>query len=216
MSEKIKVIIVDDHNLFRSSLGSVLEAENPDIAVVGKAKSGADFFALLPTVKADIVLLDIVMPDMSGVEVALRLKKEYPEMKILAVSGEDTMDKVKEMVDAGVEGFISKGQGNVDDIAEAIRDIMLGIDYFGRDISDIIRRVYVAKKKTTEITPEFTEYEQRVIKYCLEGLSAKMIAAELGVVPKTVNWHKQKIFDKLGINSTTELMSYMLKKGLFQ
>ena len=213
----IKSIIVDDHDLFRMTLRTSLETCHPDISVVGEAKYGADFFRLLKTVSADIVLLDIDFNSgMKGADIARRLKKDYPAMKILAVSSQDSMDTVKEMLEIGVDGFISKGQGSIDVIADAVYEVMQGFKYYGTDIAGVISRIYVAKKKTTEVTSEFTEQEERIIKLCHEGLSAKLIAERLDINTRTVEKHKANIFLKLGINSTAEMLNYALKKGIIR
>ena len=212
----IHVIIVDDHELYRLGIRTAIESRHPDIAVVGEAGSGAEFFGLPESATADIVLLDIALPDMNGVEIARRLKKERPEMKILAVSAENSSEVVQEMLETGIEGFISKLHGGADAIVEAVRSVMQGVDYFGKDISDIIRRIYVAKKKTFEVTSEFTEQEKRIIELCHEGLPGKIIANRLGISLRTVDNHKNHIFRKLGINNTMEMVRYALKNGIIQ
>jgi len=194
-----------------------IEINHPDIVVVGEAKLGADFFRLVETAEAaDVVLLDIALPDISGIEIARRLKSERSAMKILAISAENTAETVEEMLNIGIEGFVSKLHCNADIIVEAIRTVMQGLDYFGKDISDIISRIYIAKKKTTQVTSEFSEQEQRIIECCHEGLPAKLIADRLGVSPRTVDWHKSNIFRKLGINSTLEMMQFALKNKIIR
>jgi DNA-binding NarL/FixJ family response regulator len=213
MSE-IRIIIVDDHALFRLGLKTAIKSHYPDIIITGEAASGADFFDLLKTTAADLVLLDIILPDMNGMEIARRLKMEKPEIKILAISAENTANTVQEMLNIGIEGFISKYNGTTDTLIEAIRSIMQGFEYFGRDISDIISRIYIAKKRTTEISSEFTEQEKRVLEYCLKGLAAKQIADYLNITTRTVEWHKSNIFRKLGINSTVEMVQFAVKNGI--
>jgi len=213
----INVILVDDHELFRLGVRTAIESRHPDIAIVGEAKSGAEFFSVLETVAAvDIVLLDIMLPDTNGIEIARHLKAEHPALKILAVSAENSSSTIEEMLNIGVEGFISKLNSNPDTLAEAIRSIMEGLEYFGKDISDIISRVYVATKKTTEISSEFSEQEKRVIECCHEGLSAKLIADRLGISIRTVDWHKSNIFRKLGINSTLEMVQFAVKNKIIR
>jgi len=232
---KVNIIIVDDHDLFRLGVRTAIENRHSDLSVVGEAKTGAEFFRLLETAAndnaandnaandnaiadnavADIVLLDILLPDISGIEIARRLKVEHPKLKILAISAENTTTTVQELLDIGIEGFISKLNSNADTLAEAIRSIMSGYEYFGSDIADIICRIYVAKKKKTEVTSEFTEQEKRIIELCHEGLPAKLIADRLGITSRTVDWHKSNIFSKLGINSTLEMVRYALRKGVF-
>ena len=212
----ISIIIVDDHELFRLGIKTAITSRYPDLKIVGEADTGSSFFSLLETTTADIVLLDIMLPDMTGIEIARRLKTERPEMKILAISAENTTAVVHEMLDIGINGFISKRMGSIDSLSEAIRSIMLGFDFFGKDISDIIYRIYVSRKKTAEVTLEFTEQEKRIIELCREGLQAKEIADRLAISARTVETHKKNIFNKLGINSTLEMVQYAIKNGIIR
>jgi DNA-binding NarL/FixJ family response regulator len=213
---KIKVIIVDDHTLFRVGLKTTFEYGYPDIFVAGEADCGKDFFDVLATTPADIVLLDINLPDMNGAEIASRLRSDYPNLKILAVSAENANETIHAMLEAGIDGFVSKQKCNADELAHAIRTVMSGLDYFGRDISAIIFGIYVSKKKTTEVTHEFTEREREIIVACRDGLMGKEIADRLGISFHTVNVHKRNIFHKLGINNTMEMVQYALKKGIIR
>ena len=212
----IKIIIVDDHNMFRIMLKATFASGYPDICVVGEAENGQELFSVLPSTPADLVLLDVNLPGMGGAEIALRLRSDYPSLKILAVSAENTADTVKSMMDAGIDGFISKQRGSDEELAEAIRTIMSGLEYFGRDIAAIIFDVYVSKKKTTAVTPEFTSREREIIHLCRDGLISKEIAARLGISARTVVSHKEKIFCKLGINNTMEMVQYALKNGIIR
>jgi DNA-binding NarL/FixJ family response regulator len=212
----VQVIIVDDHPLFRNGLKAGLKDDYPDICIAGEADCGEALFRLPALKTADLVLLDIILPDINGVEVAHRLRRDYPAVKILAVSAENSAETVKSMLEAGIDGFISKRQSDVDELAEAIRTVMSGLEYFGRDISAIIYDVFVAKKKTTTVTPEFTEREKEIILACRDGLLCKEIANRLGISTHTVNAHKNNIFSKLGINNTMEMVQYALKKGIIR
>jgi Response regulator containing a CheY-like receiver domain and an HTH DNA-binding domain len=212
--EKIRVIIVDDHELFRFSLRTAIECSHSDIVIVGEAGSGDRLFSLLKTVDADIVLLDIAMPGMSGIEIARRLKVERPEIKILIVSAENDLSTVEDILEIGIEGFVTKSNCNPDILVEAIRSVMHGFEYFGRDICSIISRIYIAKKKTTQVSEEFSEQEKHIIELCIEGLPAKLIADRLCISTRTVNWHKSNMFSKLGINSTLELVQFAIKNKL--
>jgi Response regulator containing a CheY-like receiver domain and an HTH DNA-binding domain len=214
--EKISLILVDDHELFRLSLRTVIESRNTDIVVVGEAGTGLAFFDLLQTLTADIVLLDIALPDISGIEIARRLKVERPNMKILAVSAENASSTVEEMLQIGIEGFVSKSNCKPDILADAIRSVMQGLEYFGADIAEIISRIYIAKKKTTRVSEEFSEQEKSIIELCLQGLSAKLIADRLKISTRTVDWHKSNMFSKLGINSTLELVQFVVKNGIIR
>jgi DNA-binding NarL/FixJ family response regulator len=191
-------------------------SENSDICVSGEADCGEELFAVLAATPADVVLLDINLPDIYGTEVARRLRRDYPSVKILAVSAENTTETICAMLQAGIDGFISKQKGNDDELAEAIRSVASGVEYYGRDIAPIIFSVYVSKKNTTAVTDEFTEREREIILLCRDGLMCKEIAARLGIGIRTVNTHKEKIFQKLGINNTMEMVQYALKRGIIR
>ncbi|MDR1368553.1 MAG: response regulator transcription factor [Dysgonamonadaceae bacterium] len=211
----IKVILADDHALFRLGVKGGLSGNRfPDIQIVGEAEYGASLFALLENTVADIVLLDILLPDISGIEVARRLRIDHPAVKILAISSENSTETVRALLEIGIDGFISKRQGNPDELADAIRSIMNGLEYFGSDISAIIYKIYVSKKKTTDATPEFTEREREIIHLCSKGLLSKEIAGRLNISPRTVDCHKKNIFEKLDLHNTMEVVQYALKHGI--
>ena len=214
--DKINIIIVDDHAFFRLGVRTALETRYPDIVIAGEAASGAEFFALLKTVEAEIVLLDIMLPDTNGIDIARRLKSERPEMKILFITSEASLFNVKEAIDIGVEGFISKFDSSPDMLGQAIQSVAQGIEYFGKDISFVISQIYLSKKKTPEITTEFSEQERRIIECCHKGLSGKQIADKLFISYKTMEWHKANIFRKLDIHSTIELVTYAVKHGIIK
>jgi DNA-binding NarL/FixJ family response regulator len=212
--EKIRVIVVDDHRLFRMGLKSVFKTDHPEICVTGEADSSETLFALPELADADIVLLDVKIPGIGGSEIARRLRRNYPAIKILAISGENSSEAIQAMIEAGINGFISKQHGDFDEIAKAIRTVMSGLEYFGRDISNILVGVYVVKKKTAVITDEFTDREREIINFCYDGLMCKEIATRLGISITTVNTHKARIFQKLGINNTMEMVQYAIKNGI--
>ena len=212
----INVIVVDDHPLFRMGIKASFRKGKSDIVIIGEADTGAGFFRLLENGVPDLVLLDINLPDISGIEIARRLKQEYPTVKILAVSAEDTAETVKALVDLGIDGFISKRKGGTEELVEAIHSIMNGLEYYGKDISAIIYDVFVSKKKTAAPTHEFTDREKDIIKACKDGLLCKEIAIQLGISINTINTHKRNIFKKLDINNTVEMVQYALKNGFIK
>jgi len=195
-------------------LKAAFQNDYPDIHIVGESEYGNDLFLLPELSTADIILLDINLPDICGSEIARRLRREFPSVKILVVSAENTEETVKSMLEVGIDGFISKRKGNPDELAEAILSIVNGIEYYGEDISKIIFGVYVSKKKVTKVTNEFSDRECEIILLCKEGLLCKEIASRLRISPSTVKTHKERIFQKLGINNTMEMVLYALKNGI--
>jgi len=212
----IKVIVVEDDELQRFSVVTAIEANSGGFCVVGEAETGAELFALLARTAPDIISLDIKLPDMSGVDIARRLKRERPEIKILALSFESDTSTVQAMLEIGIDGFLSKRKGVLNHIAEALQSIMQGVEYFGSDISQIIYRLYVAKNQTTEETSEFTPQEKRIIELCHEKLSGQQIADRLCISLRTVNNHKSNIFRKFGFKSTSEMVQYAINHGIIQ
>ena len=212
----ISIIIVDDHELFRFGLRSALIQKAPDINIVAEAESGEELFALLPDLKVDVILLDIIFTgfEMSGIEIAQQLKNNYPAVKILVLSSENSEETIHQMIEIGIDGFISKRQTVSEKLPEAIRLIAAGENFYGRDISTVLYSFFVSHKNTSEPTVEFTNQEREILLLCKEGLSGKLIADRLNISPRTVDNHKNNIFHKLGVHSTIEMVQYAFKKGI--
>ena len=208
----INVILVEDHALFRLGLMSALKTMRLEVCVVGEAESGKRLFELLQTTNPDIVLLDIMLPDISGVEIAQRMQIEYPDIKILVISAESDQEIIKPLIEAGIKGYISKNQSATQDLMNAIRVINDGLEYFGKDIAQIIYNIYVSKKGSIDI--ELTDREREIIALCRDGIPSKEIAQQLNISPRTVDTHKNNIFKKLGITNTMEMVNYALKHGI--
>ena len=216
MSKIINIILVDDHRLFRMQTKAIFQHSCPDFCVTGEAENGDALFALPSLDTADLVLLDINMPGIGGVEITQRLRRDYPSVKILAISGENSAKTIQAMLEAGINGFISKQHGDNDELARAIRTVADDTEYFGRDVAAILFDVFVAKKKTSAAGNEFTGREREIIELCRDGFIAKQIADRLNIGTATVNTHKKRIFQKLDINSTMEMVQYALKNGIIR
>lgn len=209
------IIIVDDHALYRLGVRTALSLGRNRHSVVGEAATSAELFKLLETVKPDLVLLDIILPDVQGDEIARRLKRDFPDIKILVLSSETSEDAVLEMVEIGVEGFIAK-DGAQGDLSEAIRVIMAGEQFFGSKISEILNSLLLSSRKKRASGPAdlFSCRELEVIDLCCKGLVSKEIAERLSISVRTVETHKANIFEKLGISNSVELARYAFKSGL--
>lgn len=228
----VKIILVDDHALFRDGLNSSLQKmENLPVDIIGEAGSGAEFFMLLsPDNLPDLVLLDIVLPDMSGVEIARRLKKEYPDVKIIMLSAEVSEELITELLDVGVEGYLSK-MARKEDIQTALRTVIGGCQYFGRSVAKMMYDIYLAQqqgkkapirksaaKEKDSLSKEeatfLTDREKEIIRLLCNGLQIKEVAEELNISPRTVETHKSKILLKLGFSRITDLVKFAIKEGL--
>ncbi len=209
----INVFIVDDHLLFRMGIRTVL-ANSADITVVGEAAGGIEFFEKLNSTSIDIVLLDLILPDMQGIDIATRLKKEYPDIKILVLSSDTTSFSLQQLLKIGIDGFISKENAYAEELIKAIHSVMRGEHFYGKDICTILYNIFISKDKTRLDMPNLTEREMEIIKLCHSGLMSKEIANKLNISSRTVEMHKNNIFKKLGINSTLELVLYAMKNGI--
>jgi DNA-binding NarL/FixJ family response regulator len=177
------------------------------VEIAGEAASGRELFALLETQTPDLILLDIKLPDRSGLDIARQLKHEKPEIKILLLSAEDPKTIIETALAIGVEGYITKA-ADLKEVENAVVSILNGLEYFGSDIAGLIYRIVSDKKKGSNSLPALTERETEIVSLCSEGLLAKEVANQLHISLGTVNRHKANIFSKLGINNRVELARY--------
>ncbi|MDO4703276.1 response regulator transcription factor [Tannerella sp.] len=209
---QVKIITVDDHPLIRSGIRLTLLSRKDRYEVVGEAGSGKELFTLLKSgIIPDVILLDIIMPEMSGIEVVKMLHREYPEIAILMLSSESNRNTIFELVKIGIDGYISKNYTDYE-LFQAIDNVMNGFEYFGRDIAKIIYEIRVSKNKLSDSI--FTQRELEIIDLCGKGFSTKEIAEQLFLSARTVSNHKQHIFSKMGINNQYEMIKYAMEKGL--
>ena len=211
MPKPLKIAIVDDHPLIL--LGTRM-ALMPfcDLNYIKTVGSGKEFFEMLPDFVPDIVLLDVVMPEMNGLQVSEKLKSEYPEIKILILSAESDVSTILKAIEIGVNGFISKAS-QPKELFNAIETVVDGADYFGRDIAQILREVSAQTKFAEDM---FSPRELEIIRYCADGLMSKEIAEKLSISARTVEGHKLNIFKKMGISNTAELIKYSVKHGIIR
>ena len=208
----IKIINVDDHLLFRMGTRLALIA-NPEIEIIGEAASGKELFEMLTNNTPDVVVLDLILPDMHGFDAAKRMKQEYPDIKILILSGEMPENVVDKLLEIGVEGYLTKST-SLSELEEAIISVANGIEYLGKDVARVLCQIVKAKSKEIEKAPELTKRELEIVELCSEGLLSKEIADKLHISYHTVNFHKNNIFKKLGINNTVEMAKYAIKNGI--
>ncbi len=215
-NEKIKVVVVDDHALFRMGICGALSSDD-SIEVIGQAGNGKELLKLMSeNIIPDIVLLDIIMPEMSGEEAAKEIIKLYPDVKILILSSESTQEIICELLDLGVSGFLSK-LTEKQQLIKAIKHVRSGEIYLGDYIADILSKIVAHKKedKTNSWKEiKFSSREIEIISCSVEGLSSQETADKLSLSKRTVDWHRSKIFSKIGIHSNVELVKYAIKNQL--
>jgi len=210
MTTKKKVIIVEDHAIFREGLKRVIQ-EMEEMELVGEAPNGAAFLELLKTVQPDVVLLDIQMPVMDGIEAASLAMHAYPSLKILVLSMFGEEEYVYSMVDRGVTGFILK-TADVKDLERAIRKVSEGQQYYCEEIMGVLVkkfRSYDAEEKLM-----LTEKEHEVLRLLCKGMSNHEIGEKLFLSVRTVEGYRNKLLQKTGSSNVLNLVIFALKNKL--
>lgn len=210
---KIKVLVVDDHQLFREGIVTLLfSADN--IEVVAQAEDGLDAIEKAKHYKPDVVLLDITMPRMNGIEATKKLKALMPGIKIVSLSMHSEKQYVKGVLEAGADGYLLKNC-TYRQLTDAIQSVCDGKKYLSEDITGMVISGYLEPSSS-----EASEYERLSIRekeifhLFAEGKSTREISELLFISVKTVNTHKQNILEKLELKSNTDLVKYALKNGL--
>jgi len=215
MDRKIKVLIVDDHALVREGLRALLSLAS-DIEVVGEAKNGREALKKVRDLRPDVVLMDIVMPVMGGLEATRRIFRDFPETKVLVLTQYDSEDYVIPIIEAGAVGFVTK-MSSFSDLAMAVRTVWQGGAYLSPSAAAVL--VEERRRRNTEQTKgnsynSLTQREREILKLIAEGHTTREIAQILFLSPKTVEWHRGNIMHKLKLRNRTELIRYAIRKGI--
>ncbi|HSM47333.1 MAG TPA: response regulator transcription factor [Draconibacterium sp.] len=210
---KIKVLLVDDHQLFREGIATLLSsAEN--IEVIAQAEDGTDALEKVKYCKPDVVLLDIAMPRMNGIEATKKIKSLYPEVKIITLSMHSDKQYVKGVLEAGADGYLLKNC-TYRQLTDAIQSVYDGKKYLSQDITEMVINGYLSPSGTNESEyDKLSEREKEIFMMFALGKSTREISDQLFISVKTVNTHKQNVLTKLKLMSNAELVKYALKNGL--
>lgn len=212
--EKIKIVLVDDHQMFREGLKFVL-TQIPGFEVIGTASNGQEYLKLLEQLLPDVVLMDIGMPVMDGIEATEKTSAEYPGINVIALSMFSDQEYYHKMVAAGVKGFLIKEAG-IDELEKAIKSIHQGNAYFSQELlRNII--VNISNPKVTSRDPfQLTRREEEVLQMICKGLTTKEISDMLFISQKTVEGHKTNLLSKTNSKNTINLMLYAFKNKLVE
>ena len=205
------IALLDDHELIRVGLRSALK-DLPHKVTIDVGTADALFDALLAGTPCDLVLLDILMPDTNGIEVAQRLRAEYPDIKIIIVSVDTKEYIITKLMQIGIDGFISKN-GPLEEVRMAVTSVEEGVPYYGRDLAVLVRDIVDARldKKSSAL---LTKRELEIIEACCSGMLGKEIADKFHISLRAVNSHKTNIFNKLGLSSSVEMVRFALEHGI--
>lgn len=206
----IKVLIADDHQLFREGLTNLL-ADAADIEIVAQAENGQEVLEKVRFSKPDIVLMDIGMPILNGIDATIALRKEFPDIKTIALSMHDEKTYIKGMLEAGAWGYLLKNCA-YDQLVNAIIQVYNGEKYLDTHATRVIIQDYL--KNDSQGMKQLSERESEVLKLLAEGRSIREISEKLFISIKTVGSHKQNIFDKLEFENMAQLIKFALKNGI--
>jgi len=216
--EKIKVILIDDHHIVREGI-KILLMNIKDIEVVGEASNGDELFELLKTNEPDVLILDIMMPGLSGIEIARIVKDEYPEIKIIILSANTDNDSVFDSLKAGAHGYLPKNAKR-EELLEAVYMVASGNEFLSDSISQTVLRNFISRARTGDKQgkeeAELTKRELEIVELFAEGLSYKEIAERLFISARTVESHKNNIMEKLELRSIVDLVKYAIKHKIIQ
>lgn len=209
----IRIVIADDHRILREGVARLL-ADQPDFEIVGEAADGREAVELARRLQPDVVLMDVTMPELNGIDAAARVRVEAPAVRVLAMSMHIDTAVVTRMLQAGATGYVIKGCG-FDELCAALRATVANRRHLSSQVSDGAGRACVeqagarARGRNT-----LTRREREVLQLLAEGKPTKVIAAKLGLSTKTVENHRKQLRDKLGLHSIAELTKYAIREGL--
>ncbi len=215
---KITVLLADDHTVVRQGLRALLQNEE-DIEIVGEAETGREAVQLTRSLKPEVVLMDIAMPRLNGLEAARQIRREAPSSRVLILSSYSDDEYLQQLTEFGVAGYVLK-QAAVTDVVTAIREIKRGNAFFSPTIAKRLVEHYleihvrgVPVKKRADV---LTSREAEVLQLIAEGHCNKQIAADLGISIKTVERHRQSLMNKLNIHDVAGLTRYAISKGIIE
>jgi NarL family two-component system response regulator LiaR len=214
-ANKIRVLVVDDHPIVREGICALLAVVG-DISVVAEAANGSEAIEMTRELRPDVVLMDIAMPIMGGLEATRRICREFPKTRVLVLTQYDDKEYVLPVIEAGAAGFISKAAAS-SELISGIRSVYRGDSYLSPPVAKLLVEGYRYKaggKADQDPYEQLTDRERDVLKLMAEGHSNKEIADILVISRKTVEGHKTNLMAKLDIHNRTELVKYALRKGI--
>lgn len=213
----MRLLLVDDHAVVRSGLRMLLTAE-PDVEIVGEASTAAQAMQMAGITKPDVILMDIGLPDLSGIDATREIKKRFPDMAVVALTIHEDEEYFFKMLEAGASGYVPK-RAAPEELLIAIRAAAAGQVYLYPSLAKLLVNDYLNQDHPAEEKANIdglTEREHEVLTYLAEGANNEKIAAELIISPKTVERHRENIMRKLNLHSRAELVRYAIRKGIIK
>jgi len=212
---KIRVLVADDHTIVRDGICALLGL-TPDIEIVGEAGNGREALEMVGKLMPDVVLMDIAMPIMGGLEATRRICKEFPGTKVLALTQYDDREYVFPVIEAGACGFISRTAAS-SELASGIRSVYCGDSFLSPSVARLLVEDYqhgATIRKSHDPYEQLTDREREILKLLAEGYTTQAIAHMLVISTKTVEGHKTSLMAKLDLHTRVDLVKYALRKGI--
>ena len=211
----IKVFLADDHRMMRDGLKTMLQKE-PGVVIVGEAAEGQATVAQVAKAAPNVVIMDVAMPGLNGIEATRKITKASPHTRVIALSGHADRHFVQEMLKAGASSYVLKHRA-YEELVKAIRETMAGHNYLSPEVTQGIVDTYVRTAPTSPTAPAFatlSDREREVLQLLAEGQSTKEMAGALSVSVKTIETHRHNIMEKLRIYTVAQLTKYAIREGV--
>lgn len=211
----VKILLADDHKLLREGIRSLLEKQD-EFEIVGEAEDGRETVKLAINLAPDVIIMDITMPNLNGIDATAQLKKEIPDSKVVALSMHKDKNFIEEMLRAGASGYLLK-ENSSKELIEAINTVLANKTYLSSEINDIVVKDFVdhlAAKKELSPSKSLTLREREILQLIAEGNNTKEISSILNISVKTVETHRQHIMQKLKIYTVAGLTKFAIREGL--
>lgn len=210
--EKLKIFLIDDHAVVREGMKRLIDAA-PGMETVGESDDGAKAIEAILQLKPDIALIDVNMPGMSGVETTRALKREMPEVKVVALTVHEDTSYLRELMEAGISGYVLK-RAAADELTQALKAVSGGSIYVDpRMMTKFVSTFVLPKSNSTKLAGEITDRETEVLRRVARGFTNKEIAADMGVSVKTIETYKSRAREKLGLRSRAEIVRLAAERG---
>jgi len=213
----IRILVVDDQPITRECIGALLNIE-PDITVVAQAGDGSEAIEQVKKWRPDILLMDIALPQMDGIESCRRISKTHPDSKVIFLTQYDNTDFIESAIIFGSHGYLAK-TAKPESLLQAIRTVHSGGYYFNQEVTHDMFEVYRRSLEKRDVTDAFymlTKRELQILRLIADGQHSQQIADTFSIAKKTVLGHRERIYRKLNLHNHAELVQYTVRKGLIQ
>jgi DNA-binding NarL/FixJ family response regulator len=214
--KKLRIFLADDHALLRDGLKALVNVQ-PDMEVIGEADNGRAAWLRAKELRPDVIVMDVSMPDLNGVQATEKLKIDCPEVKVLALTAYKDKGYLDQLLKVGASGYVLKLSA-AEELIKAIRMVASGEVYLDAEMADRVTDSYIRNQFLRGATrqKDLSEREEQVLRLIAQGYSNKEIAAKLGISVKTVESHKTNLMEKLELRSRTEIVRYAVRQGWLQ